>query len=64
MVRASDPQLKEPKVEFCRCHFEGWAILFTPLCHSSLGCINEYLTVDMRMSGNCSEAECFPEKSS
>ena len=27
------------------CYFEAWPFLFSPQCHSSLGCINEYLTM-------------------
>ena len=33
--------------------FEVWAFWFSPRCHSSLSCINEYLAIDS--GGNVSE---------
>ena len=46
------------------------SISFTPQCHSSLSCINEYLATDsggyvteQSSYSNYSVTECFPEKS-
>ena len=47
-----------------------WAILLTPLCLSSLSCINKYLAIDSGgyvneeslHHSNYNMAECFPEK--
>ena len=41
-VRTSDSQSKEPWFESSFYRFEALAILFSPRCHSSLSCINEY----------------------
>ena len=46
VVRTQDSQSREPEFESSRCRFEAFAISFTPHCHSSLSCINEYLAVD------------------
>ena len=43
MVRAPDCQWPGPGFESTSCHFETLAVLFTPLCLSSLSCINAYL---------------------
>ena len=42
-VRTPDPQSREPGFESSCCRFETLAISFTPRCHSSLSCINEYM---------------------
>ena len=46
MVRTSNSQSREVRFESSRCCFEALAISFTPHCHSSLSCINEYLVTD------------------
>ena len=47
------------------------ALVFSPRCPSSLSCINEHPSIDSGgnasvnyLRSNCSDAECFPEKSS
>ena len=47
IVFKMNSQSREYGFESSCCHFEAWAILFTPHCSSSLGCINEYLAIDM-----------------
>ena len=51
--------------------FKILPISFTPRCHISVSCINEYLDIDSGgyvnkyfSCSDCSMAECFPEKSS
>ena len=44
VVRTWDIYLRG--LESSCCHFETWAISFTPHCFSSLSCINEYLAID------------------
>ena len=46
VVRTLDPQSREPGFESSCCHIEALAISFTPRCHSSLSCINEYLAIE------------------
>ena len=67
-VRTSGSQLREPEFKSSCCTFEALAILSIPHCHSSLGCINEYLATGrgvylnkLSLRSNCSMAECFPE---
>ena len=47
MVSTLDFQSREPEFGYSCCHFEVWAISFTPRCHSSLSCINEYMDMDI-----------------
>ena len=44
-VRRPDSQSREPGFKSHCGRFEPLASLITPHCHSSLSCINEYLTI-------------------
>ena len=46
VVKMSDSNLRALGLESSCCHFETWAISFTPRCFCSFSCINEYLAID------------------
>ena len=46
VVRILDSQSRDSEFKSSWCCFEASAIFFAPHCHSSLSCINEYVTRD------------------